>query len=238
MTSSGGMGRLARLAATVAADVVFPRTCGGCGVSGSWMCQECASSMPHIEQSRSCQRCGHVSLSTCSTCERCEDWPPFLKACRSIFEHSGSPRNAIHMMKYGGEKARAEWCGMVASGALDALRVASTVLVPVPLHADRLAERGYNQSSEICRWIARQTGLDVRDTLVRVRKTRPQVSLDAQSRRRNTADAFAAREGISGINVILVDDVVTTGATLSSASLALHLAGARTVIALTVTSGT
>jgi predicted amidophosphoribosyltransferase len=160
-----------------------------------------------------------------------------LVSCRSAYNHSGAVRNAVHKLKYGNERGRAEWCALELCRLVDESITNSAVLVPVPLHPARFAVRGYNQSLEICRWIAGYRDLEVREALLRIRMTRPQVGLDAAARRSNLLDAFAAREPVAGLDVILVDDVITTGSTVVAASAALDLAGARSVRAVTVATG-
>jgi ComF family protein len=217
--------------------VVFPPTCAGCGVSGTWMCLDCDLASPRIDQRSACERCGHPSESAVASCHRCRAWPPGMFACRSVFEHSGAPRRAVHRLKYSNEQARAEWCAVEMCRLLDQRQKIDAVIVPVPLHFDRLCERGYNQAFLISSWMARLTDLRVMDALVRTKKTISQVGLDAPSRARNVRDAFAARESLDGKRIILVDDVVTTGSTLISAVGACKIAGAGSVQALTLVTG-
>ncbi|HUG14109.1 MAG TPA: hypothetical protein VMM78_03745 [Thermomicrobiales bacterium] len=144
---------------------------------------------------------------------------------------------AIHRVKYLNEPARAEWCAAEINGLLAERINAHTVLVPVALHHERLRERGYNQSLEICDRLARRDGARVLDALVRVRRTRSQVGLDSVNRFRNVEDAFATRVPLEGLSVVLIDDVVTTGSTLVACAIACRRAGARDVHAMTVATG-
>jgi ComF family protein len=217
--------------------VIFPATCAGCGVSGTWMCFDCDLASPRIDQTSVCERCGHPSESVVASCHRCRAWPLGVFACRSVFEHSGAPRRAVHRLKYSNEQARAEWCAVEMCRLLDQRQKIDAVIVPVPLHFDRLCERGYNQAFLISSWMARLTDLRVMDALVRTKKTISQVGLDAPSRARNVRDAFAARESLDGKRIILVDDVVTTGSTLISAVAACKIAGAGSVQAVTLVTG-
>ena len=109
-------------------------------------------------------------------------------------------------------------------------------LVPVPLHARRLRERGYNQSHLLAAALAERVSLPVDDSmLVRTRYTLPQVGLSAQERQENVRDAFACvSDSPAGKLVVLIDDVYTTGATLNACALALRDRGAWTVSALTL----
>ena len=109
------------------------------------------------------------------------------------------------------------------------------VIVPVPLHSHRLRERGYNQAALLAREMARQCGLLLDEqTLVRQRATAPQVELDVRQRKENVRGAFSTRcNALIGRNVLLVDDVCTTGATLEACAQVLREAGAREIRALT-----
>ena len=107
-------------------------------------------------------------------------------------------------------------------------------IVPLPLHRSRLRERGFNQSALLARSVAGHLGVPVVEALERVRPTRSQVGLGRAARKRNVADAFAARGVMrAGLALGLVDDVATSGATLASAAAALHEAGAASVVAVT-----
>jgi ComF family protein len=148
-------------------------------------------------------------------------------------------REALHALKFRGQRALA-----VPLGALlvEATRAglpggAPQLLVPVPLHPRRERERGFNQAALLARRVGRAWGCAVRgDVLVRTVATRSQTELDAAARRANVRDAFRARRSalVEGRHVVLVDDVLTTGATLSECARCLRAAGAAAVGALTV----
>ena len=107
------------------------------------------------------------------------------------------------------------------------------ILVPVPLHPSRGAERGFNQADLLAAAVARPLGLRVIGGLVRLRDTPPQTGLSAAARRRNVAGAFQSSRRFTGLDVVLVDDVLTTGATARACAKALRRAGARRVGLLT-----
>jgi len=107
--------------------------------------------------------------------------------------------------------------------------------VPVPLHVQRLAQRGYNQSELLARLLSQRTGIPLDcASLTRVRNTRPQVGLSAAERRSNILASFHADSSVAGQTLLLVDDVFTTGATLRDCAAAAMAAGARSVVALTL----
>jgi ComF family protein len=148
-------------------------------------------------------------------------------------------REAIHALKFGGRRGLANPLGDLLAGLpLSALPgAAPDVLVPVPLHPRRARERGYNQALLLARRLERAWGVPVAaDALRRTVATQPQADLDAAARRRNVRDAFAVRspELIAGRHVVLVDDVLTTGATAAECAMSLRRAGAATVGVLTV----
>lgn len=215
-------------------DTTLPAVCAGCGISGSWLCRDCRALVRRIDPLRACERCGLPNGAGEARCRRCGTWPADLSACRSVFEFDGPVREAIHRLKYRHESARAEWCARVMARALIETGWRAHALVPVPLHASRERVRGYNQSERIATQLGSAVGLPVADILMRTRSTGSQVGLAARERRENVRDAFAARRELAGRTVILIDDVVTTGATIVECARACRAAGAASVTALTL----
>jgi ComF family protein len=159
-----------------------------------------------------------------------------LVAVRSAGLLRGPLRRAVHRLKYRSRRA--------AAGALaDLLRFPVTqlgplapelVVIPVPLHGERLRERGFNQAEALAAPLADALGRPLRAAVLRVRATPTQVGLSRAQRRANVRGAFAASETLAGQAVLLVDDVTTTGSTLGSAAAACLAAGAVTVYAVTL----
>ena len=151
----------------------------------------------------------------------------------------GPLREAVHKFKYECDRPLAGPLAALLSGALDRdgswvdSEGAFPTLVPVPLHTSRQHRRGYNQAELLARELAALTGWPVQGGLVRVRDTRSQVGLPPEERAANVRDAFEWREGEPPAFAMLVDDVCTTGATLSECAYALTSAGTRRVVALT-----
>jgi competence protein ComFC len=146
-------------------------------------------------------------------------------------------RKAIHELKYRNLKAISSCLAELLADYLRANPVPGEVLVGVPLYPRRLRERGYNQSSLLARELSRRIGWPVvEDCLVRVKQAQPQVrAVDVEERRRNVAGAFACRdEKLGGKQIVLVDDVCTSGATLESCAAALKNKGATSVWGLTL----
>ena len=200
---------------------------------GFTFCDACQS---RIEPSPApaCIRCGQP-LDTDRLCPTCRVTPSYLDriTASAIFAHP--LRDAIHELKYNNSRSLARPLGarMAASWRQDSL--AADVIIPVPLHAARQAERGYNQSALLARVVGREVGVPIDETaLVRAKATQQQATLKALERRMNVEDAFACRGDVAGKNVVLVDDVCTTGSTLEACAVALRAAGAASVWAFTL----
>lgn len=189
-----------------------------------------------------CRRCGQPAdrwvpvAEAEASCGFCHGWPPALAWATSAVWHDREPaRTLVHALKYGGWRLAAHAMAEVMTRECRSRLGPLEVLVPVPLGRHRRRERGYNQADELAGAIAALTGLRVaRDVLERRRETRSQTTLDPSGRRANVAGAFAARPAsLAGLHVALVDDVLTTGATLAEAAVALAGAGPAAIGAVT-----
>ena len=177
-----------------------------------------------------CDRCGQPSFRGLE-CRLCAAWPPGLGRVRSAVWLEDSARKAVHQLKYEGWSRAAEAIADAMRG-LEPL-TGQVFLIPVPLGGRRQRVRGYNQSEEIASALSARTGLRFRtDLLHRVRETRTQTALTPEARLANVAGAFGAGHS-DGMDLVLVDDMFTTGATLAAAAAALVVAGARRVEAVT-----
>jgi ComF family protein len=165
--------------------------------------------------------------------------PRLLDRLLACAFYSDPLRTAVHQFKYEdlrclssllGKLMTEGWSELAPSGP------APDVIVPIPLHAKRQRQRGYNQAALLARELGSWLGRPVNeDTLIRTKATAPQVDLNVQQRQDNVRNAFACRnDDLSGKQVLLVDDVCTTGATLESAAVALHSTGARPIWAYTL----
>ena len=164
-------------------------------------------------------------------------WP--LQGVRSAAHLSGPLRKAIHRFKYRGLRAAARPLGELLVDCWEAEPLPAEVIVPVPLHPQRERERGYNQSALLARELSRGAALPlVEGTLLRVQPTTPQVELNASERAENVRGAFCCSgEELRGQAVLLVDDVLTTGATLRACAQALLESNSGPVWALTLARG-
>jgi len=150
-------------------------------------------------------------------------------------EYEGPLRKLIHVFKYGGVKPLASQLGQLLNGALPREQ-RFDVIVPMPLHWQKRLERGFNQSELLARWVSKRTGIPLTEGLKRRKHTDPQAGLTRAQRRTNVAGAFEVkhRSDIEGRHVLLIDDVLTTGATASACSAVLKRAGAKRVTVLTL----
>ena len=206
-------------------DLVFPPRCAACGepVEEGPFCPICADAVEPVPSG--CSRCGLPGPD--ATCGACLAHPPTFDGARAAGLFGGPLADAIHALKYRGRPVLAR-----PLGAWLASRVPlppGAAVVSVPLGRRRRRRRGYDQAALLAAALAREAGAPrLRAALERVRETAPQVGRDRDARARNVRGAFAAR-GVAGRDLVLVDDVVTTGATADACARALRAAGARSV---------
>lgn len=227
-------------------DLFLPRRCAGCrdawmhSGAGFW-CERCLAELPWITHPL-CPRCGRpYSKSGASIDHACGDCLlsayPFDSA-RSATLYSGVIRDRIHQFKFGGQL---EWAPALTELLADAWTKAALphvqLILPVPLHPKRLRERGFNQSGILAKALGKRFGVPFAfDLLQRGRWTEPQTRLSRADRLTNVRGAFQVTDGsrVEGRTIVLVDDVFTTGATLSECATTLKASGAKSVHVLTV----
>ena len=215
-----------------ALDLIFPPRCVGCGRFGAFLCDACLAVTPVAAPPR-CDRCW-VAMDAPGTCHRCRRGHPALAGARAAFVYGGPAREAIHALKFNGVSAIAPLMAREMARVLAGWAPPVSVVVPVPLAGSRRRLRGYNQSELLAKEVARQAGLPLRSQAVaRRRSTLPQARLgDEEARRRNVQGAFVPGRAPPGAAVLLVDDVMTTGATVQACARALRAAGSGPVYAL------
>lgn len=211
-------------------NAVYPPRCARCGRRGRWVCAHCDGALTRFAPPW-CDRCGVPCAD--GAC-RCSETTSALTGVRSVAFFDGWLRDAIHAFKYQDEWARSQHLGATLVGVVQSLGGVDA-LVPVPLHPSRLRRRGYNQSALLAKEVSRSLGLPVLNALTRNGQTRPQVGLGAEARQSNVLDAFVATgERLDDMRVALIDDVVTTGATLGECARVLSACGPLDVVAATL----
>lgn len=202
-------------------DVLFPRRCAGCG-SGAWpFCSDCSLEIDPVLPPM-CERCGAPRTRAVSQCADCP--PPEIRRARSPFVFDGAIRRAVHRLKFAGDRSVAEAFAeaMVASGDFKV-----DVISWVPLSRRRLSERGYDQAKALAVAVERRLAIPARPLLRRVADPGPQARRGGVERRRAMNGVFASVGGEpSAASVLLIDDVLTTGATAAAAAGRLREAGA------------
>jgi ComF family protein len=209
-------------------DVAFPARCPGCGREGDPICQSC---VPRLATRLEMPPGVPIGLPSGT--------PPPLVQLEWCAPYQGVVRAALHDLKYGGEERLAGPLGRAIAARWRRAGVGGDVIVPVPVHAERRRRRGYDQAELIARVAGANLRLPVLNALVRARATAAQFDLDRRHRATNVRDAFGLSDarpvvGIRGRWVVLVDDVTTTGATLSACAAPLLAAGATAVSAVVV----
>lgn len=215
---------------------LFPPRCLFCadpGSDGMAVCPACRFDLPR--QGAACVRCGTrlpetaPGLAPLSVCGACLWQPPPYAAIHVAFAYAAPIDWLVRRLKFRGDLAAGRLLGELVARELGPQLPAADTVVPVPLHEQRLIERGFNQSAELARPIARALGAPIAgEALVRSRATVAQMDLPAHRRGVNVRGCFEAARG-SAADVVLVDDVVTTAATVREAARRLSAAGAERV---------
>jgi ComF family protein len=209
-------------------QTLLPQDCLLCrAASGEQLlCEACERELPSTASA--CPRCALAGSSN-AECGACIADPPHYDASCAAFVYAYPMDALIQALKYGGQLALA---GLFAHKLYQRVGKAAGVdlIVPLPLHPARLAERGFNQAAEIAKGLSRLTGIAMDAQLARrVRNTAPQTALPWRERAANMRQAFVCEQDLSGFSLAVVDDVMTTGATLDEFARTLKRSGAARV---------
>ena len=226
-----------------AVSLLYPPTCTICREhvrAGEYLCNACEAKIVRIVPPF-CDRCSEPfegSIDTAFTCANCAHRTIHFDTAVATYRGRGIVRDVIHEFKYNRQIHLRHLVARWLRAALDDERLRDQefdVIVPVPLHAARQRERGFNQASLLAELLSAETSISCIRLLKRVRYTTTQTALDRSERMENLHNAFRLRKNtdVRGLRVLLIDDVLTTGSTLSECARVLRHAGAKSVHAAT-----
>jgi ComF family protein len=208
-------------------DLIFPPSCLACSShAGVWLCEPCADSFPWIVEP--CARCGAPSPSNPNGCARCRGKELPYGRARAAAVYSGPARATLLRFKLAGERRAAR---VLAGSMCGVIPAQPDVVTFVPSTRKVLAERGFNAAEQLARHVARSLKVPCRPLLRKIRDTEDQAGLSREARARNLQGAFAGRPAEG--RVLLVDDIITTGATANECARALRAAGIGKIDVLT-----
>jgi competence protein ComFC len=225
------------------ASLVYPPTCTICSASvglREYLCADCEAKLGRIVPPF-CAKCSEPfegAITTTFSCANCAHRALYFEAAVSAFRSRGIARHVILNFKYGRQIHLRHLVGRWLLAAFDDARLRERrfdVIVPVPLHPARQRERGFNQAALLAERLGPHLGVPVRSVLQRVRYTTTQTAFDRGERIQNLRHAFRLRKNadVRKLSVLLIDDVLTTGSTLSECARVLKENGARCVYAAT-----
>lgn len=226
-----------------AVSLLYPATCTICRQhlrAGEYLCDACEAKIARIVPPF-CETCSEPfdgSINTAFTCANCAHRAIHFDAAVAAYRGRGIVREVIHQFKYNRQIHLRHVVARWLCAALDDERLRNIqfdLIVPVPLHPARQRERGFNQASVLAELLSAQTSIPCKPLLKRMRYTTTQTALDRSERMKNLHNAFRLRKNadVRGLRVLLIDDVLTTGSTLSECARILKRAGATSVHAAT-----
>ena len=209
-------------------NLIIPERCVGCDREGEYLCAGCAAELPPLRKPY-CFICASPGVP--QLCYGCRRVAPAFDSVRAPYEYSGAVRQMAHDLKYRNIRIAAPYMARLLAAYLERNPYPADALIAVPLHRWRERGRGYNQSALLARELSQLSDIPLReDALRRIRNTPPQVGMESPAeRRRNIAEAFECAADMSGQRIIMIDDVATTGSTLSACADALKNEGALSV---------
>jgi ComF family protein len=224
-------------------SLFYPPVCTICAASvgsGEYLCAECHGKVTRIV-APFCSTCSEPffgAITETFSCANCAHRKLYFESAVAAYRSRGIVRRVVHDFKYGDQFHLRHLVADWLNAALDDERLRGRtfdLIVPVPLHAARKRERGFNQAEALANMVSRQRGIPTRAVLERTRHTTTQTAFDRAERMENLRNAFRLRKkmNVRQLRVLLIDDVLTTGATLSECARVLKKAGASVVYAAT-----
>lgn len=221
-------------------EFICPFPCLSCGVElgddKNLFCAECLADLSMINAPH-CPGCGGTMDGVLEYCAKCMEFEkrPWDGAF-ALFNLCGAGQKLVYAFKFYGRPELARPFAALARELLEKEKLDIDIIIPVPLHWSRRFTRGYNQSVLFCEELARLTKIKFQPALQRIKRTRQQARLDRDERRQNLSGAFALRPGLDlrDKTILLVDDVMTTGATLSAAAKVFEDSGVKAIYTLVI----
>ena len=226
-------------------EIFYPKnlTCSVCkreSFSSDWLCDKCRATMPYNNKSV-CGHCGRSTPYPVEYCDYCKDKQTYVDMARSVYEYEDPVNLLVQRLKYGGERYLAEVFAKEMQPLYFKAIGYADCIVFVPMTDKRKKQRGYNQSEELAKSLAKLIEVPIEgDVLVKTKDTDSQVGLERRERLKNVKGSISVRNRalIRNKRVMIIDDVMTTGATLEVIAEKLKDAGASEVVAITVASVT
>lgn len=195
-------------------------------------CSLCQPTLPYLH--RACQRCAAAlpaSAAPSAICGACQKNPPVFTRSYALFSYQSPINKLIQQLKYNKKLYLSRTLGQMMAKTMAGLDLQRPdVLLPIPLHSQRLRQRGFNQALELARPVARELCIPLDPWLaVRHKATAPQTSLSPKDRYHNVRGAFQVKKDVSGLKIAIIDDVMTTGHTANALAKILQKAGAREI---------
>jgi ComF family protein len=213
----------------VVLDLLLPRRCVACGRLGDLVCPDCRTALPRLA-GPACARCGAPTAWPVSRCLECSGRRLAFASARAAVAYHGTARALVTAWKQRGLRSLAAEAADVIANTV--ARPSADLIAFIPADGDRSVRRGHHPAEHLARELGLCWCLPVARLLSRARTVRPQRGLSLAERRRNVRGAFDATTAVRG-GVVLIDDVYTTGSTVSAASTALRRAGARRIDVVT-----
>lgn len=217
--------KLATMCAKVTQSLL-PQRCLLCEApSGeALVCSACEGDLPYASENR-CPRCA-IPLPQAEICGECQRDPPAFDSAQAVFDYAFPVDGLLSALKFGNRLELAPWLARMLVTRLDCERLPD-LIVPMPLHAERMKERGFNQALEIARHVSNALAIPLAaKACARTRATAAQVGLKRDERRKNMRGAFECDASVAGRQIAIIDDVMTSGATARSLASAIQQAGA------------
>lgn len=197
------------------------------------VCEECETKLPYIVHP--CEKCGEEVVGEGRFCEACKFVERDFDKCYSVFNYDGAAKKLVYKLKYEGKKYLAEYMAKYLSDLIVLRNIDFDIVTFVPVCKKRKRRRGYNQAELLANSVALDMKVECVELMQRVKETPSQVELSFKDRLENIKDAFVITDKnlVKGKTILVIDDVLTTGATLNECAKVLKKAGANKVIGLT-----